>query len=70
MSMIKIMLDSFGIDANELQTTAKQLQEFYNTVQRVEKKLDIVLREMGYNDDGINAINDQLTAQEDNNNAR
>lgn len=70
MSMIKIMLDSFGIDANELQATAKQLQEFYNTVQRVEKKLDIVLREMGYNDDGINAINDQLTAQEDNNNAR
>lgn len=57
MSMIKIMLDSFGIDANELQATAKQLQEFYNAMQRVEKKLDIVLKEMGYNDDGIAAIN-------------
>lgn len=64
MSMIKIMLDSFGIDATELQATAKQLQEFYNTVQRVEKKLDIVLKEMGYNDDGINAVNNSLIDQE------
>lgn len=64
MSMIKIMLDSFGIDATELQATAKQLQEFYNTVQRVEKKLDIVLKELGYNDDGINAVNNSLIEQE------
>lgn len=64
MSMIKIMLDSFGIDATELQATAKQLQEFYNTVQRVEKKLDIVLKEMGYNDEGITAVNNSLIEQE------
>ena len=64
MSMIKIMLDSFGIDATELQATAKQLQEFYNTLQRVEKKLDIVLKELGYNDDGINAVNNSLIEQE------
>lgn len=69
MSMIKIMLDSFGIDATELQATAKQLQEFYNTVQRVEKKLDIVLKELGYNDEGINAVNNSLNEQEDDNNA-
>lgn len=58
MSMIKIMLDSFGIDATELQATAKQLQEFYNTVQRVEKKLDFVIEKMGYNVNDILPKND------------
>ena len=54
--MLQMMLDSMGINKDELVATAEKMQGLYASINRMEVKLNFIITQLGFDAEKVDAI--------------